>query len=161
MQPLNASSIMDPAPTVLHPTDPIRLAVEQVMKHRYRSIPVTDEDCRYLGVFGINCLLKLVLPKAAVMDQGLTSLSFTDENLGDLHRRLQRMEDQPISVCMKRDVRTVEPDTTLLETILVLYTDRTSVPVVDPKTQKLLGMVSYWDLGEKVLAAEATQDPED
>ncbi|RDH86637.1 MAG: hypothetical protein DIZ78_06955 [endosymbiont of Escarpia spicata] len=105
-------------------------------------------------MFGVNCLLKLVLPKAAVMEKGLTSLSFVYESLGDLHQRLKDMEHEPISICMKQDVEIVTPDTPLVETLLVLYRNRTSIPVVDPENNKLLGMISYWDVGEKILSAE-------
>ncbi|RRS31296.1 MAG: hypothetical protein OI74_14610 [Gammaproteobacteria bacterium (ex Lamellibrachia satsuma)] len=145
---------MDPSPTVLKPTDTISTAVQEIMQHRYRQVPVVTEDGGFLGVFGVNCLLKLVLPKAAVMEKGLTSLSFVYESLGDLHQRLKDMEHEPISICMKQDVEIVTPDTPLVETLLVLYRNRTSIPVVDPENNKLLGMISYWDVGEKILSAD-------
>ncbi len=55
---------------------------------------------------------------------------------------------------MKQDVEVVTPDTPLVETLLVLYRNRTSIPVVDPENNKLLGMISYWDVGEKILSAK-------
>ncbi|QYZ66275.1 MAG: CBS domain-containing protein [Gammaproteobacteria bacterium (ex Lamellibrachia satsuma)] len=151
---MTAISLMDPSPTVLKPTDTISTAVQEIMQHRYRQVPVVTEDGGFLGVFGVNCLLKLVLPKAAVMEKGLTSLSFVYESLGDLHQRLKDMEHEPISICMKQDVEIVTPDTPLVETLLVLYRNRTSIPVVDPENNKLLGMISYWDVGEKILSAD-------
>ena len=48
----------------------------------------------------------------------------------------------------------IDPDTPLLETLLVLYQTRRSVPVVDPKDGCLLGVVSYWDVGKAILAQE-------
>ena len=144
---------MDPRPTVLKPTDIIRTAASYIMEHRYRNVPVVDDDGRYLGVFGVNCLLKLVLPKAAIMEQGLTDVSFIQDTLANLHDRLREVEHEPISLCMSTDIATVPPDKPLVETLLILYRTRTSVPVVDPENGKLLGMISYWDVGEKIMAA--------
>ena len=150
---MKAESVMDPNPTVLKPTDIISTAARYIMEHRYRSLPVVDEEGRYVGIFGVNCLLKLVLPKAAVMQQGLDSLSFMQETLSDLHARFRRTAHEPISVCMNTDVATVNPETALVETLLILYRTKASIPVVDRETGRLAGMISYFDVGEKILSA--------
>ena len=131
---MTAASVMDPKPTVLRPTDSVTTAAKYIMRHRYRNLPVVDDEGRYLGVFGVNCLLKLVLPKAAIMEKGLTDLSFVQDTLTDLHERLREVEGEPISVCMSTDVATVPPDEPLVETLLILYRTRTSIPVVDPES---------------------------
>jgi CBS domain-containing protein len=46
----------------------------------------------------------------------------------------------------------------LLEAVLILYRTKASLPVVDPETGKLVGVISYWDLGEKVLAEGGKND---
>lgn len=150
---MTAASIMDPNPTVLKPTDVMKTAIGYIMKHRYRNLPVVDDEGRYLGSFGVNCLLRHVLPKAAVMKQGLPSVSFIQETLSDLHKRVIEMEDNPVSMCMSTDTETVSPDTPLVETLLILYHARNSLPVVDPDSGKLVGVISYWDAGEKILSA--------
>lgn len=150
---MSAASVMAQRPTVLQPTDIIKTAAAYIMEHRYRNLPVVDEDGRYLGVFGVNCLLKLVLPKAAIMKKGLDSVSFIHESLSDLHQRLREVENEPISVCMTTDLATVRPDTPLVETLLLMYRTKSSLPVVDPESGRLMGMISYWDVGEKILAA--------
>jgi acetoin utilization protein AcuB len=148
-----AASVMDPNPTWVKPDDLIGKAASYIMKHRYRNLPVIDDQGRYLGIFGVNCLLRLVLPKAAVMERGLEEVSFIRDTLADLHDRLRDVEMQPVSLCMSTDVITVPPDKPLVETLLILYRNKTSVPVVDPGTGKLLGMISYWDVGESILSA--------
>lgn len=150
---MNAASVMDPNPTFIRPTDTIRTAVGFIMDKRYRNLPVVDEHGCYLGVFGVNCLLKMVLPKAVLMEQGLTNVAFIQESLGDLHERYREIEDKPVSLCMSTDVATVAPDTPLIETLYIMYTTRTSIPVLEPGSCKLLGMISYWDVGEKILSA--------
>lgn len=150
---------MDSHPTVLHPEDHIRTAAQYVMDNRYRRIPVVDEEGRFLGVFGVNCLLRLVLPHAAIMENGLESVNFARETLSDLYRRYCENSDKEIALCMdKENVPTVGPDTSLLEAVLILYRTKASLPVVDPESGKLLGVISYWDLGEKVLAEGRKND---
>jgi CBS-domain-containing membrane protein len=135
------------------PDDLIGVAAGHIMKHRYRNLPVIDEEGRYLGIFGVNCLLRLVLPKAAVMEGGLEQVPFIHETLSDLHDRMREVLNEPVSRCMNTDVATVPPDKPLVETLLILYRTKTSIPVVDPGTGRLLGMISYWDAGENILSA--------
>lgn len=148
-----ASTIMHPHPKVLHPTDKISTGVRYIMKYRYRRLPVVDDEGRFMGVFGVNCLLRLVLPRAVVMDKGLDSVPFVRDSLADFHRRLQAVEDEPVSLCMRDEMVRVSPDTPLLETLLMLHKTRASLPVVDPDSGKLVGVISYFDAGEKILAA--------
>ena len=150
---MTAASIMDTHPTVLKPTDVIKTAIGYIMKHRYRNLPVVDDEGHYLGSFGVSCLLRHVLPKAAVMKQGLPTVPFVQETLSDLHNRVIEMEDKPVSMCMSTEAETVSPDTPLVETLLILYHARNSLPVVDPDNGKLVGVISYWDAGEKILSA--------
>ncbi len=86
---------MDPNPTVLKQTNVISTAARYIMEQRYRNLPVVDEDGCYLGVFGVNCLLRLVLPRAVVMEKGLDSVAFIHESLADLHERLRKVENEP------------------------------------------------------------------
>jgi CBS-domain-containing membrane protein len=148
-----AASVMDPNPTWVRPDDRIGTGAKYIMEHRYRNLPVIDEEGRYLGIFGVNCLLRLVLPKAAVMAHGIQEVSFIHETLADLHERLREVQNKPISCCMSTDVSTVPPDKPLVESLLILYRTKISIPVVDPATGKLLGMISYWDVGEHILSA--------
>lgn len=148
-----AADVMDPHPTVVKPDDLISNGIAHIMKHRYRHLPVVDDDGHYLGIFGVNCLLRLVLPKAAVMEDGLTNVSFIYETLGDMHERLKGCKHLPIETCMRTDVPTVYPDTPLIQTLIHLHESKCSIPVVDEETGKLLGVISYFDVGQHVLDA--------
>ena len=150
---MTATSIMDPHPTVVKPTDIIKTAIGYIMENRYRNLPVVDDDGKYLGSFGVHCLLKNVLPKAVLMKHGLTSVPFLQESLADLHNRLRELENNPVAMCMNTEAETVSPDTPLVESLLILYRNRDSLPVVDTESGKLLGVISYWDAGEKILSA--------
>ena len=151
---MTASLIMDPNPTVLHPSDRISTAIQYIMDNRYRHLPVVDDENRFLGAFGVNCLLSLVLPKAALMEKGLESASFVRETLSDLHRHLRAVQDQPVSLCLHEVATVVHPDTPLVETLLILYRTRHSLPVVEADSGRLVGAISYWDALHPILDAE-------
>jgi len=151
---MTASLVMDAHPSVLQKDETIAAGIAKVMKHRYRNIPIVDEQGHYLGIFGVHCLLSLVLPKAVLVEGGLTTIPFVVDSLRDLRHRLKDVEDKPVTFCVTQDVTVVAPDTPLVETLLALYHTRSSVPVVDPDSHCLVGMVSYWDVGQKILEQE-------
>jgi CBS domain-containing protein len=150
---MNAESVMNPHPCVLTPKDTIKTAGGYIMSHRYRNLPVVDDDGVFLGAVGINCLLRLILPKAVLMEKGLDNVGFIHESLHDLHERLIEFENEPVSICMKKDIVKVSPDTPLVETLLLLFRYKTSIPVVENVSGKLVGMISYFDVGKKILEA--------
>ena len=155
---MNASEAMNKNPVTLKPDDTIECAAEYIMKHRYRNVPVVDENFCYVGMFGVNCLLKQVIPKAVFLKRGLENISFIHESFEDLFHRFAEVKDQPISICMSKEIKPVTPDTPLTETMMQLFKTRASIPVVEKDTCKLLGMISYWEIGEKILAAGESKD---
>ena len=155
---MNASQVMDTQPSTLKPDDKVEFAVHYIMDKRYRSLPVVDEEGCYLGMFGVNCLLKQVIPKAVFMQRGLKNVSFIHESLGELYTRYEAAREQAISMCMSTDIKPVAPDTPLTEILLQLHDTGHSIPVVEPGSCKLLGMISYWDVGQQILQAGKTSD---
>ena len=148
---MTAELFMDSNPVVLRSTDKITTAAQQIMTHRYRSLPVVDNEDRFLGLLTVNCLLYLVLPKAATMAKGLDSMPYVRYGLDDLRDRLRGVLEQPVTICLKEDVMVVHPDTPTVETLLILYRARTGVPVVNKDTGRLVGVVSYYDVGAKIM----------
>lgn len=148
---MTARLLMDPHPNTLRPDDTIERAAREIMAHRYRSLPVVDDKGRYLGVLGINCLLYLVLPRAATMKNGLSSVPYIPETLESLHKRLHQVASRSVMTCVSKDLPVVRLDTPLLETLLVLYRTQRSIPVVDEETGRLEGMISYFDVGAKIM----------
>jgi CBS-domain-containing membrane protein len=152
---MQASDVMDPNPSTLKPDDSIEYAVKFIRDKRYRSLPIIDENGCYIGMFGVNCLIKQVIPKAVFMHRGLENVSFIHESLDDLYDRFAAVKDEPIIKCISMDIKSLSPNTPLTETLLQLYSTQLSIPVVEQGSNKLLGMISYWDVEQKILQAGA------
>ena len=149
---MTASLLMNPHPSVLHKDELISAGMDKVMNHHYRNIPVVDDNGIYLGIFGVHCLLRMVLPKAVLVEGGLNTAPFVSDTLKDLRQRLKDVENKPVTYCLTQtDVTVVGPDTPLVETLLAVYHSHAGVPVVDPENQRLLGMISFSDVGHKIL----------
>lgn len=155
---MKASDVMDPNPVTLKPTDSIQCAADYIMDRRFRSLPVVDENNCYMGMFGVNCLLKQVIPKAVFLHHGLENVDFIHESFEDLYQRFDEVKNQPISICMNQETLPIEPDAPLTKTLLQLHQTGAAIPVVEPGSCKLLGVISYWDVGEKILAAGKIKD---
>lgn len=151
---MTARTIMDPDPVVLRSSDTVETATQHLLSHRLRHLPVVDEQGRYLGIFGIFSLLRLTLPKAATVEQGLEDISFIQDELSDLAERLREVGGQSVVNSLRQDVPVVHPDTPLMETVLLLLRTRIALPVVDRASGRLLGMISSWRALEKIVETE-------
>ncbi|HDO33520.1 MAG TPA: CBS domain-containing protein, partial [Chromatiales bacterium] len=61
---MSVELIMNRRPVTLQATDTVAGALELLLKHRYRSIPIVDADRKFIGLFEARHLLGLLLPKA-------------------------------------------------------------------------------------------------
>lgn len=145
---MTARQLMKERPMVLPHTARLRDAARLILEHRFRNVPVVDESGRYLGVVSANRLLQMVLPKAAFMERSaIDSLPFVKDTLADFRERWREVASTPVLECLDTDLETVTPETSIAETLLSLYHNRTSLPVVDATTMRLVGIVSHWSAG--------------
>lgn len=152
-----ARDVMNPQPTTLDPSDTIERAADYIMQKRYRNLPIVDNAGRFLGMFGVHCLIREFIPRPVLIPHGLKNVGFITETFEDLYQRYEAIKNQPVTSCVVEESMQIQPDTPLIEILVKLYEDRSSIPVVD-KNNRLLGMISYWDIGEKILAAGAHRD---
>ncbi|HRX61599.1 MAG TPA: CBS domain-containing protein [Candidatus Competibacter sp.] len=148
---MKAKLIMNPNPMTLRPTDTVATAAERILKHHLRHLPVIDEQGRYLGTFSVYSLLKLTLPKAVLDEHGLDNVSFVTESLDDLAQRLGGRRDEPVKNWLNVH-EVAHPDTLAMKIMLLMLEGRTtSVPVVDKTDGRLEGIISFWDVLEKLI----------
>ncbi len=128
---MQASDIMINKVVSVRPTDTVASALEVLAELGVRHVPVvdggelvgmlSDRDLRMLGVYRLRDLESL-----------------------DRIRTLARV---PVSDVMTSDVRTVEPSDDVREIIEVMLDEKIgAVPVVDPHTNNLVGIISYVDV---------------
>jgi CBS domain-containing protein len=143
---------MDSNPVRIHPQDTIGIAARKIMRRRYRNLPVVDDERRFLGVVNVNDMLRLILPPQAT-NQSISAAVEHYQNLSieDLRENLDQLLESPIAPHVEKKVVTVAPETSLIETLLTMYHQEQNLPVVDPDTGRLEGMIAYYDIGDMLL----------
>lgn len=128
---MQADEIMVDRVASVAPTDTVGLALEVLAGIEARHLPVVEEgqvggmlsdrDLRSLGVYPLRGLVE--------------------------YEEAQALVRTPVSRVMSADVHTVGPGTELREVIDVMLTEKIgAVPVVDPSSGSLVGIVSYVDV---------------
>ncbi len=144
---MSVKNIMLADPKYVRPEDTVPKVVQLMLDHGIRNVPVADAQGRFLGSFGTVHLLPLLLPKVATFDEevfgGVTDLSFVHDTFEDIRDRLDEVRSHHVGDYMDRKAPTIEPDTSIIEGMLLLYKHRTHVPVVEKTTRKLVGVVTF------------------
>lgn len=149
------------------PDESVATAFNVIKRSRARFLPVVDEAGRYLGVFTAPTLLKLFLPKAALLspvgDLGkknrnkrghLRNLSFMNLSEADFNEQLETLKHEKVSNNMSdpANIPVAAPDTPIMEGIFLIYQYKRHVILVDPETERFVGTVSANSLFDHVLS---------
>lgn len=153
---MTAESIMSFRVVTLKPADKVSDALRVMHQHQIRNLPVVDEKGQFVGLFGIRRLTKLLLPKAAQIRGGLEDLSFMSDEKSEITHRLKDALERPVSDFLEKKKHLIfcKPSASFPELLELLeQTPDTSLPViiVKGKKKKLVGMISAWDVLEKLL----------
>jgi CBS domain-containing protein len=140
----------------LKPTDKVCDALQIMHEKQIRNLPVVDENDEFIGLFGIRPLIRLLLPNAGKIKFGLKDLSFMPDEVGTLYKRLREVGQKPVSEYLekKKNLTFCKPSTSFPEVFELLdQSEDTSLPVivVKGKRKKLVGMISSWDVLERLL----------
>ena len=149
---MTVGSIMTAKPLTLRSDETVARAAELMLAHRYLILPVVDSAGRCVGMFDMWDLLGLLLPKAATLDGLVPDLGFLGDDLPGLQAKLTEVGGQPVGPLARPDLPLLGPDMPVVESLLLLYRHRTTLPVVDADNC-VIGVLSYWD----VLAAIANK----
>jgi CBS-domain-containing membrane protein len=149
-------SIMTLRPVTLQRADSVTKAVKLFLDHRMLGIPVIDPDSRYVGMFVRSTLIALLLPRVVSSEKltpkigHLIGVSFVSDTLEEVRERFARVADDPIERHVSTDTPILRPDTPVTTALFLLYRTRNFLPVVEESTEKLVGVVSTWDVLAKV-----------
>jgi CBS domain-containing protein len=143
---MSVRSIMTAEPLTLRADETIGRAVELMLEHRYIVLPVVDANSSHLGEFDVWDLLGLLLPKAATLNSMLPDLKFVADNLPELQAKLGEISGRPVGEMARPNLPVLRPDTSVIEALLQFYRHRSPLPVVEEKSGRLVGILSYWDV---------------
>ncbi|GAB6043666.1 CBS domain-containing protein [Endothiovibrio diazotrophicus] len=150
---MSCDSIMIPDPPSLRADTPLDQAMQVLAEHRAHSLPVVDDDGRFVGMFDLHQLMKLLLPKAVTMELGLRQVSYVTDTVDTwehLRRQLKKIGDDPVADHLTTDVPVVHPTTATLEALRNLYHRPGQIPVVEKASGRLVGVISCWDVIDRI-----------
>ncbi len=153
---MTVQSIMTRDLKTIVPAHTVKEGLKMMHEWHVRTLAVVDDDNQFVGLFGMRQLVHLLLPKAAQIEFGLTDLSFMPDDMGELYHRLRAVGQKPVADFLekKEDLLLCDPATPMPEVLELLHQSfNTSLPVlvVEGENNKLVGMVSAWDVLEKLV----------
>ncbi|MCM8792195.1 MAG: CBS domain-containing protein [Candidatus Omnitrophica bacterium] len=120
----------------------IKDAFKKLLEMHISGLPVLDENLRVLGMFTEKEILKAVLPGY------LESVGrfIYEENPKIIRKKLLDIQDLTVEQLMRKDVITVDEDTTLCEVARIMLTQNVRrIPVLN-KEKKITGIVAREDI---------------
>jgi CBS domain-containing protein len=142
---MTCSLIMTPNPQTAPASETVGEAVRILVEHRYNNLPVVDANGTFIGMFGIYDLMGLLIPKVALAGGLMPNLRFMGDDPEELRAKFREVSSRPIGEVAERDMPILHPDTPEIEALRLFCLERTTLPVVERGTRKLVGIVSYWD----------------
>jgi len=130
----------------LRDTDTVGDAIRRMLADRVSDLPVVNAAGKLLGMFKLDRLFEVLLPKAARMDYGMPDLSFVSDTVEPLRRRMREIEQSPVHEFVVEPDHVVHPGTSPLEMVLLLYKGANNLPVVAADSGVLVGMVGARDI---------------
>lgn len=131
--------------------------VRNLLQHRVLAMPVVDEAGKYLGQFRKNLLVSVVLPQVAVHDQRFERIArmidtgLLQDTMADVRGRFAAIADEPVSRYLDREAPVLRPQQPLVTAMFYLFHGRNFLPVVEPGSDLLVGVVSAWDVLESII----------
>ena len=148
----------------LKPTDTVADAIAVMHREHVHNLPIVDESGNLIGLFGLRRLGRLLLPKAAsgLGPYSISDLHFLPDEVVQMSKRWQKIARQPVVNFLekKKKLMFCKPDTAFPELLSLLdQSHDSSLPVliVEGKKQKLVGMVSAWNVLEGLVMGRLTQ----
>ena len=138
---MTAHELMTEGPVTVSPQATIAEAWDLMREMDVRHLPVVERDV-VVGMLSDRDIGNLEIERL-----------LTEEGADTLRQRLAR----PVMDVMSSDVVTAEPGTDVAEMITIFIEEKIgAVPVIDPATRRLMGIVSYIDVLRAVQEALAT-----
>jgi len=139
---MKAKEIMTKEVVSIKPEDNVKEALAFLFKMRISGLPVIDVQGRLVGMFTEKDILRQILP--SYLEK--VGRFVYEENPKSIKKKFQDLVNLSISQLMRKDVITIDSDTSLCEVARVMLTQKIRrIPVLD-KEKKVVGIVSREDV---------------
>ena len=155
---------MNRDPLVLRTGDPVARALDLLIDNRLLALPIVDGEHRYRGMFLKSKLISLLLPLGAMVGESIHHISqvpgigFLTLSTDDLRNAFAAVAQRPVEDFADPSTPVFRPDSPLSSALLQLYRTRNFLPVVEEGTDRLLGVISTWDILGTLRAARETSE---
>lgn len=161
---MTTESIMTSNLFTLKPTDTVADAIAVMHREHVRNLPVVDDSGNFVGLFGLRRLSRLLLPEAAsgLGPYSISDLHFLPDQVVQMSDRWKKISRQPVLNFLEKKSKLMfcKPGTAFPELLSLLdQSVDSSLPVlvVKGKQQKVVGMVSAWDVLEGLIMGRLIQ----
>lgn len=146
---MDCKTMMAPIKTSLFADEPAGKAIDFMVEKHMGLVPVTERDGTFAGMISGDSLMHFMVPKAvSVMSRikrGMKHASYLDESAEEMQERLEAVRRKTIGELADRHVKTVNPDTPLIDALMLITNKQYVVPVVD-EGNRLLGAISFFSV---------------
>lgn len=132
-------------PPTISADESIGGAVTKLVSQHHANLPVVDGAGRYMGMFGLDDLLGLLVPRVALAGNLSSNIRFIMDDPGELQRKYDEVKSRCVGELANRNAATLEADTPEIEAFRLFCRNHDSMAVVDKQSGQVLGMVSSWD----------------
>ena len=139
---MKVKEIMTKEVVSIKPEENAKEALAFLFKMRISGLPVIDVQGRLVGMFTEKDILRQILP--SYLEK--VGRFVYEENPKSIKKKFQDLVNLSISQLMRKDVITIDSDTSLCEVARVMLTQKIRrIPVLD-KEKKVVGIVSREDV---------------
>ncbi|MBL6934683.1 MAG: CBS domain-containing protein [Alphaproteobacteria bacterium] len=146
---MDCRTMMAPIKTSLFADEPAARAIDFMVEKHMGLVPVTERDGTFAGLISGDSLMGFMLPKTisimSRVERAMSHASYLDESAEEMQERLVSVRGKTIGELVDRQVRTVTPDTPLIDALMLITGKQYVVPVVDEEN-KLLGAISFFSV---------------
>jgi CBS-domain-containing membrane protein len=153
---VTCQSIMATGYPVLTPNMSLLQCVRALLQNRVLAMPVVDDSGRYLGQFRKNLLVSALLPQVAVQDKRFERIARMIETgllratMPEVRDRFRAIAEEPVGRYLDTEAPVLRPDQSIVTAMCYLYQGRNFLPVVEPATGRLVGVISAFDVLESI-----------
>ena len=146
---MDCKTMMAPIKTALYADEPAGRAIDFMVEKHMGLVPVTERDGTFAGLISGDSLMQFMLPKAisvfSKMGSAMKQASYLHETAEEMQERLEDVRGKTIGELADKEVKSVTPETPLIDALMLITGKQYVVPVVD-ETNKLLGAISFFSV---------------